>query len=191
MSQNANVLPCRHRITVAEYHRMAEAGIFTEDDRVELIEGEIIDMAPIGSRHAGIVAKLGHILTRAVGETAIVWIQNPIALGSSSEPEPDVALLKPREDFYTASLPTGQDVLLVIEVSDTSSAYDRSVKVPLYARFGIPEVWLVDLPGGVIEVFQEPSPQGYRQIRKYYPGEELKPGLLPAVSLRVDELLQN
>ncbi len=189
MSQNANVLPCRHRITVAEYHRMAEAGIFTEDDRVELIEGEIIDMAPIGARHAACVGKLIDLFYSYNQLGAQIVVQNPIRLGENSEPQPDVALVRPRKDRYAAAHPGPSDVLLLIEVSDTSSAYDRSVKVPLYARYWIPEVWLVDLPGEVIEVFQEPSPEGYRQVRKYYPGEELKPGLLLAVSLRVDKLL--
>lgn len=189
MPQDTNVLPCRHRITVAEYHRMAEAGIFTEDERVELIDGELIDMTPIGNRHTTVIRKLIYLLSGATRGQALLDVQNPIFLGEHSEPQPDVVLLRPREDFYAASPPCAQDVLLLIEVADTSSSYDRSVKVPLYARFGIPEVWLVDLPGRVIEVFQEPSPEGYRQVRKYYPGEELKPGLLPVVSLRVDELL--
>lgn len=189
MLPTVQTLPSRHRITAEEYQKMGEAGIFTEDDRVELIEGEIIDMALIGSRHAGVVAKLGHILSRAVGNTAVVWVQNPILLDDHSEPEPDVVLLKPRRDFYAASLPTAQDVLLLIEVADTSSDYDRNIKMPLYARHGIPEAWLVDLPGGFVEVWQQPSPQGYCQTRRHFPGERIQPELVPDVTLEITEIV--
>ena len=141
----ASEAPRRHWLTVDEYHRMDETGILAPDARVELIDGEIIDMAPIGSRHAGIVSRLSKLFERSVGEHVLVWAQNPVRLGDHSEPEPDIALLKPREDFYTRSHPAAGDVLLLVEVSDSTLAYDRNIKAPLYARHSIVETWLVDV----------------------------------------------
>jgi len=175
--------------TVAEYHKMAEAGILSEDDRVELLEGEIVAMSPIGSRHAACVDRLAQCLVVQVGGRAIVRVQNPIRLGEHSEPQPDVALLKPRPDFYASSHPGPEHVLLVIEVAETSAAVDREVKVPLYARFGVPEVWLVDLAGDQVEVFREPSAEGYREVRVLRRGESLAPALLPDLLLPVDAVL--
>jgi len=120
----------RHRFTVEEYHRMGQAGILSEDDRVELIEGEIVEMAPVGSRHAACVKRLNALLSRRAGGRALVSVQDPIRLGEHSEPQPDLALLKPREDFYAAAHPGPEDVLLVIEVAETSLEYDREVKLP-------------------------------------------------------------
>jgi Uma2 family endonuclease len=137
--------PQRHRITVHDYHRMAEVGVLAPDARVELIEGEIIDMAPIGKDHQSIVDQLNRRLVRAVGDDAIVRVQGSIRLSQWSEPEPDVVLLAPRPDFYRGEFALGTDTLLVIEVSDTTLRYDRDVKVPLYARHGVPEVWIVDV----------------------------------------------
>ena len=154
----------RHRLTVANYYRMAEAGILRADARVELIEGEIIDMAPIGRQHAGTVNHLNRILQQVVGEHAIVQIQNPVSLDEYSEPEPDVALLRPRADFYKSGHPQPQDVLLIIEVADTSSRYDREVKVPLYARHGIGEVWVLDLEGGNLTRYRDPREGSYARI---------------------------
>jgi Uma2 family endonuclease len=134
----------RRRFNLADYHRMGEAGILSEDDRVELIDGEIIEMTPIGSPHGGRVKRLVYLLTQAVGPHAIVAAQDPVILDDRSEPEPDLALLRPRADFYTESHPRPTDVLLLIEVADTSLQKDRQVKVPLYARHGIPETWIVD-----------------------------------------------
>jgi Uma2 family endonuclease len=138
----------RRLFTVAEYHKMAEAGILSEDDRVELLEGEIVAMSPIGSRHAGLVNRLNRLFSQRAGDQVVVSVQNPVRLGGYSEPQPDLALLRPRADFYTSSHPGPEDVLLAVEVAETSAAVDREVKVPLYARFGVPEVWLVDLAGG-------------------------------------------
>lgn len=127
-------------IAVADYHRMGETGILGEDERVELIDGEIFEMPLIGSPHGGRINQLNRLLTKAVGESAIVSIQNPFVLDDRSEPEPDLALPRPRTDFYTASHPCASDVLLLIEVTDSSLQIDRDIKVPLYARHGIPEV---------------------------------------------------
>lgn len=147
----------RRRFTSAEYHAMTAAGILSEDERVELIAGEIVKMAPIGSRHAGCVKKLNRRLSRALGDRALVSIQDPILLGEGVEPEPDLALLRPREDDYTLSHPRPGDVLLVIEVADASLDYDRRVKIPLYAQAGVPEMWIVNLLQGEIEVYHGPS----------------------------------
>ncbi|GIX47749.1 MAG: hypothetical protein KatS3mg131_1960 [Candidatus Tectimicrobiota bacterium] len=146
-------------------------------------------MAPIGSRHAGHVNRLNRLLSRLVGERAIVSAQNPVRLGEHSEPQPDVALLRPRPDFYAAEHPGPEDVLLVVEVAETSLEDDRAVKVPLYARFGIPEVWLVDLAAGHMEVYRHPSPQGSQAVRILGQGERLAPQALPAVPLPVAGVL--
>jgi len=161
MSSTAPDLPRRHRYTRAEYCRMAEAGILGRDDRVELIEGEIIDMAPTGSQHAGTVIYLNTVLQAALRGSALVSLQNPLVIDEYSEPEPDAALLRPRQDFYRDAHPRAQDVLLVIEVADSSLGYDRDVKLPLYARHGIPEAWLVDLEHRRLERYAGPQADGY------------------------------
>lgn len=175
--------------SVDEYHRMAEARILSEDDRVELIEGEIITMGPIGSRHVACAKRLNTLFQRQVGAAAIVSVQDPIRLGAFSEPRPDIALLKMREDFYAGAHPGADDVLLVIGVAETSSAYDREVKLGLYGRSGIPEVWLVDLASGVIEVYREPHEGVYRQVQRVSGEEELRPQRLPPFALRAAEIL--
>ena len=150
----------RHRLTVDDYYRMAEVGILKPDARVELIEGEIIDMAPMGSRHADVVSELSSRLVAAVGRNARVRCQLPVGLDEYSEPEPDVVVVKPRR--YTSRHPTPDDVLLLIEVSDSSLAFDRSVKLPLYARHGIPEVWIVDLSTDHIYAHRDPHDGSYK-----------------------------
>src|ERR1700753_2546815 len=138
----------RHRITVDEYYRMAGGGGLPPDSRVELIEGEIIDMAPIGSQHNSVVARLSSLLHDAIKNSAIVWTQSSVRLSSISEPQPDIAILRPRGDYYSARHPYAEDMLLLIEVSSTTIRYDTQVKVPLYARYGVPEVWVFDLEFG-------------------------------------------
>ncbi len=145
--------PRRHRISVRDYHRMAEVGVLAPDARVELIDGEIIDMAPIGKDHQSIVDQLNRMLVIAVGEAAIVRVQGSVRLSQWSEPGPDVVLLAPRPDFYRAEFAFGTDTLLVIEVSDTTLRYDRDLKVPLYARHGVPEVWIVDVQNDALLVY--------------------------------------
>jgi Uma2 family endonuclease len=168
----------RHRLTLDEYHRMAEAGVLAPDARVELIEGEVIDMAPIGSRHASVVKRLNRILVSAVGGRAIVSVQDPIQLSTRSEPKPDIALLQPSDDYYAKALPAAADCLLVIEVADTTSAYDRQIKSPLYARHGVPELWIVDLDMRVLRLCRRPEAEGYADIT----ASEV-PGLTPLPSL--------
>jgi Uma2 family endonuclease len=153
-----------HRITVDEYYRMVEVGLLAPEARVELIDGVIIDMVPIGSRHAGTVTRLDRLLSRAVGDRAIVRVQQPVRLSRSSEPQPDVSLLRPRRDDYTRAHPRAEDTLLVIEASETTLRYDREVKVPLYARHGIPEVWTIDLVGEQIHFFRSPGAGKYADV---------------------------
>jgi Uma2 family endonuclease len=181
----------KHHLTVADYHKMGEAGIFKEDARVELINGELFDMPPIGSGHSGIVRILIHIFSRVVGALALVDVQNPVVLGDDSEPQPDIALLKPRDDFYTRSHPTPEDVLLLIEVADSSTYYDRSIKIPLYARYRIPEVWLIDLPHKRLEVYRSPNTEHavYQRFEQYYDGT-VSPQLLPDVTISIADLFR-
>lgn len=177
----------RHRFDVTEYHRMLEVGLLTEDDRVELIGGEIVDMTPIGWRHMRCVTRLTTLLVPLVsGRDYVVSVQNPVRLGISDEPEPDFALLanEPRGD-----LPTPEDVHLVIEVSDSSPSYDKEIKLPLYAGSGLREVWIVDLQGQRIEVYTEPAPDGYRAMRIFAAGEQVYSQTVEGVSLSVDEVL--
>lgn len=179
----------RRRFTVDEYYRMAEAGILTEDDRVELLEGEVLQMPPIGSHHAGCVGRIDRIFQQLLGNRAIVWVQNPVRLDAYNEPQPDVALLRLRDDFYTTGHPGPGDVLLIVEVAETTASYDRSLKVPLYARFGIPEVWLVDLNAETVEVYRGPSAGGYQDVRPLGRSETLSPTAFPDVATPVDAVV--
>jgi Uma2 family endonuclease len=179
----------RRAFTVEDYHRMVQAGILREDDRVELLDGEILEMAPIGSKHAACVDRLNQLFSDRVRKRAIVRIQNPIGIGERSEPQPDLTLVRPRADFYSQGHPGPGDILLVVEVAETSVEVDRDLKVPLYARAGIAEVWLVDLSGESIEVFQRASPQGYQEIRRVRRGDRLAPRALPDLDLVVHDLL--
>src|SRR5881397_290366 len=146
----------RRRFTVDEYHRMGEAGILNEDDRVELIRGEIVKMSPIGIQHAACVARLTEILLGRLRGRATLWPQNPLTILPDSEPQPDIILLRHRADFYAGELPGPDDVALLVEVADTSLRYDRHVKGPLYAEAGVQDYWIVDLTGGAVEVHREP-----------------------------------
>ena len=164
MSAVLAFLPQRHRITTDEYYRMAEVGIFKADDRVELIEGEIFDMSPIGKDHASVVKRLNSIFMQSVGMKAIVSVQDPIHLNARSEPQPDIALIHYRDDFYRQAHPRPQDIILLVEVSDTTLHYDMEVKLPLYARHEIPEVWIVDLEHQRLEVFRRPEGGVYLEM---------------------------
>ena len=155
MHATASQVPRRHLITVGEYLQMGATGVLGPEARVELIDGEIIDMAPIGAPHAGGVNRLLAALSGTLAERAVVSAQNPILLGDISAPQPDLALLRPRDDYYAQAHPGPGDVLLLIEVAESSLAYDRETKLPLYARFQIPEVWLVDLIGRHLDVYRD------------------------------------
>ena len=180
----------RHRLDVDQYHRMGEAGVFEGNERVELIEGELVEMAPIGDRHAGTTNKLARSLFAAAGERAVVAVGNPVRLDRYNEPQPDFALLRSRPDFYGGSKPAPADVLLLIEVADSSLRYDRAVKLPLYARHGVPEVWIVDLQSGTVEVCREPAADGYAVVSRAGVGEVLEPALLPGLRIAVAEIIR-
>jgi Uma2 family endonuclease len=180
--------PQRHPISAEEYLRMGEAGVFASEARLELIEGEIVEMAPIGSRHAGTVALLTELFVRQAGGRATVWAQNPVIASERSVPQPDLALLEPRADKYFSGHPQPADVLLVVEVSDTTLRFDLSTKVPLYARAGIAEVWVVDLDKRAVRVFREPDPSGYRTSFTASGDEKVSARALPEVALAVSAL---
>lgn len=175
--------------TVEEYRRMVQAGILSEDDPVELLEGGIVMMAPIGSRHAGCVTRLTRLFSDQVEERGLVSVRNPVHLSEYSEPEPDLAVLRPRPDFYAEGHPRPADILLVVEVAETQVEVEREVRVPLYARYRVPEVWLVDLEGEAVEVYWQPSPDGYREARRLQPGDRLAPQLLPDLEVAVEDIL--
>ncbi len=168
---------------------MGEAGIFSADDRVELIDGEIVMMTPIGSPHAGATAYLEHFLSLALGARAQVRAQTPVILVPDSEPQPDLAGLLPRPDFYRRAHPHPEDILWLIEVSDTTGEYDRTVKLPLYARAGIREVWIVDLAAQWIETYHRPAGNGYEDMQRFTRGQSVAPQAFPDVRLSVDEIL--
>jgi Uma2 family endonuclease len=178
----------RHKLSVEDYHQMGRAGILGEDSRVELIEGELIDMAPIGSLHASVVSTLSMFFARQVGELAIVSTQNPVSLPPDSEPQPDIVLLKPRPDRYRSALPTAADVMLLIEVADTTFKYDLEIKLPAYARRGIVEVWLIDLKGGTLEIYREPGRKGYRKLLRPDRSETIAPALISEARLPLTEI---
>ncbi len=156
----------KRRFTVEEYHRMAESGILTEDDKVELIHGEIIAMSPIGIRHMSCVNRLNMLLTSLFTGEAIVSVQNPVKINHDSEPEPDLVLLRHENDFYARRAPTVEDVLLIIEVADSTLRYDQKVKLPLYAQAGVREVWIVNLEKEQVEVYTQEG-KNYRQQKNY------------------------
>ena len=168
---------------------MAEVGILRPEERVELIEGEIIVMAPIGPGHAGSVDFTADFITRRLDERFLVRSQNPLHLGDGSQPQPDIAIILRRRESYFTAHPTPTDVLLVIEVADSSLEYDREVKAHLYGRAGVPETWVKNLPEDCIERFTEPGPNGYAQHTIHHRGETLAPVSLPDLELPVDELL--
>ncbi len=177
------------RFTVEDYHRLGEVGILSEDERVELIEGEVVDMTPAGRRHSGCVKRIvGFFRTRLVEET-VLSVQDPLYLQGDMEPQPDVMLLRPREDYYADGHPTASDVLLLIEVSDSSAGYDRMEKADLYAAHGVPEYWLVDLNKQAVLVHTSPSPLGYRSVGTQRREDTWTSTMLPALSVRGQDLL--
>jgi Uma2 family endonuclease len=178
----------KHRINVDEYYRMAEVGLLAHDARVELIDGEVMDMVPIGSRHAAVVDALNRQLSNVVGSQALVTVQRPVRLNYRSEPQPDIALVKPRADFYSSAHPSPSDVLLIIEVSDTTLRYDRDVKLPLYASHAIPEVWLIDLKGKQLQRSRQPVNQLYSATESFTAGM-LEASLLPGCAIDLTVVL--
>ncbi len=179
----------RRLFTVKEYHLMNEAGVFGEDDRVELIEGEIIQMAAIGTRHASCVKRLNRRFSVIPEEIAILGVQDPIQLTERTEPQPDVVLLQFRADYYETAHPISSEVLLLVEVSDSTVNFDRDVKVPNYARSGIQEVWLWNLEANCLEVYREPTANGYTSIQRFERGEIVSPLAFPDFQVSVDLIL--
>ncbi len=167
---------------------MGEVGIFTEDERIELIAGEILQMSPIGARHVACVIALDELLHTMVGHDAVVSAQNPIQMQDDTMPQPDLTVLRRRS--YTGSLPTIADILLVIEVSDSTLAYDRNTKLPLYAAAGIVEAWIVDLAAATVERHTDPRDGRYRLIASARPGESLASTILPALAIPVADILK-
>jgi Uma2 family endonuclease len=191
LSDTHAVVPiARHKFSVADYYAMLEAGILTEDSRVELIHGEIVAKSPIHPRHASKVDELSEQFRARLGERAIVRSQNPVRLGDESEPQPDIALLKRQEHRYKTSHPLPADVFLIVEVSDATLAYDRSVKANLYAGVGIAEVWIVNLAEQRLEVLRDPDQNDYRERRLLKAGEHISPLAFPEVSFAVQEILE-
>ena len=177
--------PHKHPISAEEYLRMGEAGVFAPDARLELIEGEIIEMAPIHPPHAWRVKKLAALFFQRAGGRAIVSVQDPVVASLHSVPQPDLALLRPRTDYYSQSHPGGSDAFLVVEVADTTAAFDLGTKVPLYARAGVPEVWVVDVSERAIRIFRDPAEGGYGATFAAQVGERIACAALPEVALGI------
>ena len=180
--------PKKHPISAEEYLRMGEAGVFAPEARLELIEGEIIEMAPIGSPHAGCVNKLNRLFVQRAGEAAVVAVQNPVIISNLSVPQPDLALLKARADDYAGSHPETADVYLVVEVADTTLTFDLGRKATIYARCGIAELWVVDVNSRAIHVFRKPSEAGYGEAFCVRAGEAIACAALAAIEVEVAEL---
>jgi Uma2 family endonuclease len=168
-------------LTVEQFNRMIASGIIPENDRVELVDGDIVEMAPIGVRHASYVSRVVDVLHGVVPAEMMVWVQNPVELSPLTRVEPDVTLVRRRADYYVSRLPRPEDILLVVEVADTSLEADRAVKIPAYAKASVPEAWLVDAATNRIEVFRTPSAEGYRERRVVAPGDELSLVALPGI----------
>jgi Uma2 family endonuclease len=179
----------RVRFSVADYHRMGELGILGPEDRVELIDGEIVSMAAVGSLHAGTVNRLNSLLVRTLSGRAVIAVQNPVQLSDDTEPEPDLAVLLPRDDFYTTAHPLPADVFLLMEVGDSSFLADRRAKLPRYARAGIRESWLVNLEVGQIERHTNPDPSGYREVVTVERGQRLASTVITDLTLDGDQVL--
>jgi Uma2 family endonuclease len=180
--------PVAPLITVEEYEAMGRANVLPEEARLELLKGEIVEMTAISSRHASIVNRLTRMLVAGLGDRVIVAVQNPVVLSDLSEPQPDVAVLRPRADYYASAHPHPEDVLLVIEVADTTGSWDRSVKRPLYAEAGVPEVWIVDIGEKVVEVALSPAADVYQRVVQVGAGMTASPSAFPDLAIKVADL---
>ncbi|NBC49429.1 MAG: Uma2 family endonuclease [Gammaproteobacteria bacterium] len=189
MQVNVLLAPQPHPVTVKEFFRMGEAGVLDPEARIELIDGVMIDMPPIAPPHAGRTKRLTFLLIEAIGRRAIVSTQDPILLGDLSAPQPDIAVLKPRDDFYSAEHPRAEDVLLVVEIADSSVRYDRERKLPLYARFAIPELWLIDIPTQAIWVYRAPEDGVYQTRFQLGAPHRISPSMLDDVALELGGLV--
>jgi Uma2 family endonuclease len=183
--------PTKHRFTVKEYYRMAETGVLKPDARVELLNGEIIDMSPIGPLHGGVTNYLNQVFSVASKGRWMTAVQNPLRLDDHSEPQPDLALLRPSPDFYRKRHPQPEDVYLLVEVSDASLIIDREEKLPIHGRAGIAEVWIVNLVDLTVEVYHEPHFTGYTSKTILCAGDQARPRAFPDVTVDVAELLKH
>ena len=181
--------PHKFLLTTDQYHLMHEAGVFQDGDRLELVNGEIQTMSPIGRKHVACIIRLVKLFEKRLGDRVMVSAQNSIRLNNHAEPQPDIAILKWRDDFYHEALPTPDDILLIIEVADSSLDYDRHVKAPLYAAAAIPEMWLFDVNQKIIEGYSQPSPNGYKLLRRYDEGDKLSILAFPDVTFNWNELI--
>ena len=177
------------RFTAAEYNQMIEAGVFGQDERLELIDGEIVEMSPIGDRHAACVRRLNELLGQLCFGRAIVDVQDPIVVGVEYAPQPDLALLRPRADYYASHTPTAIDCMLVIEVADSSAEFDRQIKMPRYARGGVAELWLVDLERDVVVVYQNPMGDSYQHVQVFRRDETIALGPAEGTRVQVQSIL--
>ena len=195
----SSLAPSRIRFSVDEYYRMVEVGILQPTDRVELLDGEVFHMSPIGSRHAACVDRLlaafsAGLVSKPAQDRPTIRCQSPVRLDQTTEPEPDLALLRPRSDYYAEAHPGPSDVLLVVEVADSSLGFDRAVKLPLYARASITEVWIIDVEERQIQVYRDPSEHAfgnepYAQRKSFGAGQTIDVASVPGLELRVDQLL--
>jgi Uma2 family endonuclease len=179
----------KRRFTADEYQRMAQTGILSDDDRVELMDGEVVALTPIGPRHNASVNRAARAMFAAVGDSAIVQVQGSVRLDAFHEPEPDIVLLRPREDFYSSQLPGPADILLVVEIAEASFEYDRDIKAGAYAASRIPEYWLVDLRDNSLTCHTDPAANGYHTLQIRHRGESVTPRSLPHCTLPVDAFL--
>lgn len=181
--------PRRLRFTVDEYYKMIELGMLKDYEKAEIIEGELIQKMPIGKKHSAVVEKLNEMLRDLLGKSVSLRNQQPVRFGDYDEPEPDLAVLRRREDFYSGSKPVPKDVLLLIEVSDATLKYDRNTKLTLYAEAEIPEVWIVNLPNDIIEVHTKPGSGIYQLTKIFKRGETTESEIMPNLKLEVDKIL--
>ena len=179
----------KRQFNVREYNQMPQAGILKEDEKVELIRGEIVKMSPVGRRHAACVNRLNQLFSQRLGNLVLVSVQNPVELDNYSEPEPDIALLKPKTDFYESGHPTPGEIFLIVEVADTTIKGDREVKIPLYAEDNVIEVWLVNLNEQCLEIYRKPTPKGYELVQNLRRGQSLSIQKFPNINIQVDEIL--
>ncbi len=175
--------------SVSEYEALGQIGFFGHDRRLELIEGEILEMTPIGPEHAGCVMSLNALFASRIGDRAVVNVQGPVRLGNLSEPQPDLTVLAPPLEQYRRRHPEASDILLLVEVADTTARFDRRVKAPMYARHGIADVWVVDLSAEVVEIHREPLPEGYQSVERHDRGDFVAPLAFPDLTVGVDEIL--
>jgi Uma2 family endonuclease len=178
----------RRKFSISDYHRMAETGILAENERIELIAGDIVTMIPVGSQHTSCVKSLKQLFTTMLIDTVVVWVQNPICLGEYSEPEPDIALLKLRPDLYTEHCPIPKDVFLIVEVTEQALDYERDIKLPVYAQTGIGEVWLVNIKDMKVEVYTNPAGQEYDMYRKFCQEHTITSVIFPNLRIPVEKI---